>query len=77
VSPTLSTLMALAHAFYGVSGRQVTLADMVKHDGYVSLTSALTIKGTALQRFLGGQPVVFRVGEVPPDDDMMPRRCRP
>ena len=69
VSPTLSTLVDLADALGALRGRPVYLADLVEHDGFIALTSGRAIKPAALQRFLGGEPVVIKRGDVPHDPE--------
>ena len=70
VSPTLSTLVDLADALGDVRGRPVHLAELVEHDGYIALTGGRAIKPAALQRFLGGEPVVIKVRDVPHGEEM-------
>lgn len=67
VAPTLSSLVDLADALGDFCGRPVYLADLVEHDGFVALTSGRPIKPAALQRFLAGEPVVIKRGDVPRD----------
>lgn len=73
VSPTLSMLVALAHALRSVHGRPVRLADLVRHDGFITLTRELTITSAALQRFLDGQDVSIKVKDVPHGPELKQR----
>ena len=70
VSPTISMLVALAEALHSVRGTPITLADLVEHDGHVQLTTARTVKGIALQRFLRGDPVEFLIGDMPNSEEL-------
>jgi transcriptional regulator with XRE-family HTH domain len=65
VSPTIPMLIALAQALGSVRGTPITLADLVEHDGLVSLASTLVVKGSAVQRFLTGDPVELLIGDMP------------
>jgi hypothetical protein len=64
VSPTLPTLVVLAGALGEVRGQPVTLADMVRHDGFIALTSDLVLHSDALQRYLGGSPVEIKASDI-------------
>lgn len=65
VSPTLPTLVALCLALGAVRRLPLTLADLLHHHGPVEITGSLAIRGAALARFVGGEPVELTVGDVP------------
>lgn len=59
VSPTLSTLYVLANALSRATGRDVSLADLVRTPGYVRLNDHLVIRGTALVSALSGEAALL------------------
>jgi hypothetical protein len=64
VSPTVPTLIALAEALGAVRGEPITLADLTRYDGYVSLTKELIVSGDVVPRLLSGDPVEIEAREV-------------
>lgn len=71
VSPTIPTLVALAAALGDVRGEPVPIADLTRSEGFIALTSELTLSSDALARFLNGEPVVVRVSEVLSGQDQL------
>lgn len=65
VSPTIPTLVAVSLALAEVRKSPLTLADLLHHDGPVEITGSLAIRGAALARFLGGEPVRLTKRDVP------------
>lgn len=57
VSPTLPTLISLALALGDVRGQPVKLADLLHHDGFVTVSGDLVLSGEALTHFVSGWPV--------------------
>ncbi|BBY61151.1 helix-turn-helix transcriptional regulator [Mycolicibacterium sarraceniae] len=71
VSPTLSTLVALAYALHTLRDQPVTLGDLVEHDGFIEVTDKLKVKSAALQRFMNGEDVAFNVGDMANSAEML------
>ncbi|MEV0078048.1 hypothetical protein AB0H58_16715 [Nocardia neocaledoniensis] len=65
IAPTVSNLVAVAAALRSLTGQDVTLADLVTHDGPVELNEAMTIPGARLAGYLSGDPVQRFASEEP------------
>lgn len=61
----LAEAVLLAQALGGVTGADVGLADLLQGDGPVRLSPEVVVHRAALRRFLRGDPVSIRVGDVP------------
>jgi transcriptional regulator with XRE-family HTH domain len=57
VSPTLPTLVALALIFSELLGRPVTLADLVRADENIAVTTRISVTGDELRGYLSGDAV--------------------
>lgn len=71
VSPTVPTLVAVCLALGEIRRAPLTLAELLAHDGTIAINGGLAIRGAALGRFLGGEPVRLTKRDVPglPDVD--------
>lgn len=71
VSPTVPTLIAMCLALGEIRRSPLTLAELLAYDGIVAINADLAIRGAALGRFLGGEPVRLTKRDVPglPDVD--------
>jgi hypothetical protein len=65
VSPTLSTLVALALALGEVRGEPIQLYELVDWDGFVSVSGDLVLSGEALAGYISGNPVQVLVRDYP------------
>lgn len=65
VSPTLPTLIAVALALGDVRGAPIALADLLAHDGFVSVTGDLILTGNALVRYVSGDDVQIQMRDYP------------
>ncbi|WP_440219832.1 helix-turn-helix domain-containing protein [Dietzia sp. MNB45] len=65
--PTVATLIELALVLARVTDTEVTLGDLVAHDGYLHLTDALRVSGEATERVFRGGPVAFAPADFAPD----------
>lgn len=57
VSPRIDALIPLALALAEVSGQEITLGDLLRSDGNITLTKNLTVTNDELQGFLRGATV--------------------
>lgn len=58
-TPQLPTLLTLAHILSTLSGRPVTLADLLDGDEDVPLTDTITLPATTVRGFFQGAPVAL------------------
>jgi hypothetical protein len=66
VSPTLSTLIALALALGDIRGEPIPLYELVSWDGFVSVAGDLVLSGRALATYVSGEPVqIVLTGDTP------------
>ena len=66
MSPTLSTLVALALALGDVRGEPIKLYELVEWDGFVTVTGDLTLTGKAIARYVASDmPVQLFIGDTP------------
>lgn len=68
VTPSVTTLYAVAAALSAVTGRPVTLADLFAREDPVALTDRLTVDPAKLRAALAGEPVVATLGDLPADE---------
>lgn len=66
IAPTISNLVAVAAALRSLTGQDVSLTDLVAHDGPVELNEAMTVPGARLAGYLSGNPVQRFASEEPP-----------
>lgn len=64
-TPSLPTLLVLAHALTLATREEVTLAALVRHDGAVRVNERTILLGAALERYVSGEGVKFRLLEQP------------
>jgi hypothetical protein len=57
-------LVALAAALGEIRGQPVTLGDLVRTDGFLTLTDDLVLHSDALQRYLRGEVVDIKLGDL-------------
>lgn len=63
-APTFATVLAAAVALTHATGRNVSLAELVRDDGFVVLTDSLKVRGDKLASVLDGQAWDLRAGDV-------------
>ncbi|MFC8531378.1 hypothetical protein [Nocardia sp. NPDC057227] len=65
ISPTLPNLVAIAAALRSLTGQDVTLADLVAHDGPIRLNDVLVMPAARLAGYLRGELVRVFASETP------------
>lgn len=65
MSPTVSTLVALALALGDIRGEPIQLYELVYWDGFVSVSGDLVLSGEALAGFVSGSPVQVLIRDIP------------
>jgi len=65
VSPTVSTLVALALALGDIRGEPIQLYELVYWDGFVSVSGDLVLSGEAHAGFVSGSPVQVLIRDIP------------
>lgn len=61
----VAELVLLAHALGRVTGEPARVADLLDGEGAVELSPTVTVHRSSLARYLGGEPVQIRAGDVP------------
>jgi transcriptional regulator with XRE-family HTH domain len=64
VSPTLPTLFALAEALGSIAGTPVSLADLVRADGFIKINDKLVVKAKKVVASVSSVPVELTVGDL-------------